>query len=81
MYAVGQGTSPCGQQRADGPHTDRTPRECGNPPRTGDSVHGALAGCAALACLGRYRDPDFTAEVYARADGDLRSVAEAGGIA
>ena len=29
----------------------------------------------------RYRDPDFTAEVYARADGDLRSVAQAEGIA
>ena len=33
-----------------------------------------------LARLARYRDPDFTAEVYARADGDLRSVAQAGGI-
>ena len=27
-----------------------------------------------------YRDPDFTAEVYTRAGGDLRSVAQAGGI-
>ena len=49
-------------------------------PRTGDQVHEALAACAGLARLARYRDPDFTAEVYARADGDLRSVAQAGGI-
>jgi SAM-dependent methyltransferase len=49
-------------------------------PRTGDEVHEDLARHPALARLARYRDPDFTAEVYARADGDLRSVAQAGGI-
>jgi SAM-dependent methyltransferase len=49
-------------------------------PRTGDEVHqqlGAHAGLARLAC---YRDPDFTAEVYTHAEGDLKSVAQAGGI-
>ena len=50
-------------------------------PRTGDEVHQTLAGHPRLARLARYRDPDFTAEVYARADGDLRSVAQAEGIA
>jgi trans-aconitate methyltransferase len=50
-------------------------------PRTGDSVHEALAACGGLARLARYQDPDFTAEVYARADGDRRSVAQATGIA
>ena len=30
--------------------------------------------------LAPYRDPDFAAEVYARSDGDLRSVTQAGGI-
>jgi SAM-dependent methyltransferase len=49
-------------------------------PRTGDDVHERLAAEAGLARLAHYRDPDFTAEVYARADGDLRSVAQAGGI-
>ena len=49
-------------------------------PRTGDEVHEDLAAHPALARLARYRDPDYTAEVYARADGDLRSVAQAGGI-
>jgi SAM-dependent methyltransferase len=49
-------------------------------PRTGDGVHQALAAHVGLARLARYRDADFTAEVYARADGDLRSVAQAGGI-
>ena len=51
-----------------------------NHPRTGDEVHQTLAGHPRLARLARYRDPDFTAEVYARADGDLRSVAQADGI-
>jgi SAM-dependent methyltransferase len=51
-----------------------------NHPRTGDEVHEDLAAHPGLARLARYRDPDFTAEVYARADGDLRSVAQAGGI-
>jgi SAM-dependent methyltransferase len=50
-------------------------------PRTGDEVHQLLAGDARLARLAGYRDQDFTAEVYARADGDLRSVAQAGGFA
>jgi SAM-dependent methyltransferase len=49
-------------------------------PRSGDEVHQVLAARPELAGLARYRDPDFTAEVYARADGDLRSVAQAGGI-
>lgn len=49
-------------------------------PFTGDQVHELLAGQDGLARLARYRDRDFTAEVYTRADGDLRSVAEAGGI-
>jgi hypothetical protein len=30
LYAVGQGTQPCGQRRADGPHTGRIPGGCGN---------------------------------------------------
>lgn len=50
-------------------------------PRTGDDVHQILDGDSRLARLARYRDPDFTAEVYTHADGDLRSVAQAGGIA
>jgi SAM-dependent methyltransferase len=50
-------------------------------PRTGDEIHKDLAAHPGLARLARYRDPDFTAEVYGRADGDLRSVAQAGGIA
>jgi SAM-dependent methyltransferase len=49
-------------------------------PRTGDEVHQVLAGHPGLARLAEYRDPDFAAEVYTRADGDLRSVAQAGGI-
>jgi SAM-dependent methyltransferase len=50
-------------------------------PRAGDEVHEILAADRRLARLARYRDPDFTAEVYARSDGDLRSVAQAEGIA
>jgi SAM-dependent methyltransferase len=50
-------------------------------PRAGDQVHQILAGDSRLAQLARYRDPDFTAEVYTHADGDLRSVAQTGGIA
>lgn len=49
-------------------------------PRTGDETHQVLASDAGLARLGGYRDPDFNAEVYAHADGDTRSVAQAGGI-
>jgi len=49
-------------------------------PRTGDEVHRQLAAHAGLARLAHYRDPDFTAEVYTHAGGDLRSVAQAGGI-
>ena len=50
-------------------------------PRTGDEVHEDLAAHPGLARLARYHDPDFTAEVYGRVDGDQRSVAQAGGIA
>ena len=50
-------------------------------PRGGDEVHQILVGDPRLAPLARYRDLDFTAEVYARADGDLQSVAQAGGLA
>jgi SAM-dependent methyltransferase len=49
-------------------------------PRSGDEVHEALAASAGLAQLARYRDPDFTAEVYTHSGGDLRSVAQADGI-
>lgn len=49
-------------------------------PRTGDEAHRALAGHPGLARLAGYRDTDFAAEVYTHADGDLRSVAQAGGI-
>jgi SAM-dependent methyltransferase len=49
-------------------------------PRAGDEIHQILAGDTRLARLARYRDPDFTAEVYTHANGDLRSVAQAGGI-
>ena len=49
-------------------------------PRRGDEVHQALAAHPGLTRLARYRDLDFNAEVYARADGDRRSVAQAGGI-
>jgi SAM-dependent methyltransferase len=49
-------------------------------PRTGDEVHQGLAAHAGLARLACYRDPDFTAEMYTRADDDLKSVAQAGGI-
>jgi SAM-dependent methyltransferase len=49
-------------------------------PRTGDQVHEDLAAYTGLARLARYRDADFTAEVYTRVGGDLRSVAQAGGI-
>lgn len=49
-------------------------------PRTGDDAHRALAAHGGLTRLADYRDPDFTAEVFAPADGDLMSVAQAGGI-
>ena len=49
-------------------------------PRTGDEAHQALAAHSGLTQLAGYRDPDFAAEVYTHADGDLRSVAQAGGI-
>ena len=49
-------------------------------PRTGDDAHQALAGHPGLARLAGYRDEDFAAEVYTHADGDLRSVAQAGAI-
>jgi SAM-dependent methyltransferase len=50
-------------------------------PRGGDEVHQVLAAHTGLARLEHYRDQDFTAEVYTRAGDDLRSVAQAGGIA
>jgi hypothetical protein len=43
-------------------------------------VHQALDAHPGLARLARYRDPDFNAEVYTHAGGDLRSVAQSGGI-
>jgi SAM-dependent methyltransferase len=49
-------------------------------PRTGDNVHQVLAAQTERTSLARYQDPDFTAEVFGRSDGDLRSVAQAGGI-
>jgi SAM-dependent methyltransferase len=49
-------------------------------PRTGDEVHRALALQGGLVRLAGYRDPDFTAEVFTPAGGDLRSVAQAGGL-
>jgi SAM-dependent methyltransferase len=49
-------------------------------PRTGDEAHQALAAHPGLARLAGYRDPDFAAEVYTHSGGDLRSVAQAGGI-
>jgi SAM-dependent methyltransferase len=49
-------------------------------PRGGDDVHLALAEQAGLTRLAHYRDQDFTAEAFARADGDARSVAQVGGI-
>ncbi|HEX7164304.1 MAG TPA: SAM-dependent methyltransferase [Trebonia sp.] len=49
-------------------------------PRTGDEVHRQLAAHAGLARLARYRDADFTAEVYTRAGDNLESVAQIGGI-
>ena len=49
-------------------------------PRDGDEVHQILAKDTRLARLAGYRDPDFAAEVYTHADGDLRSVAQADGI-
>lgn len=49
-------------------------------PRTGDDVHRILNGHTDLARLTGYRDRDFTAEAFTRADGDLRSVAQVGGL-
>jgi SAM-dependent methyltransferase len=49
-------------------------------PRSGDEVHLILAGHPGLARLVEHREPDFVAEVYARADGRRVSVAEAGGL-
>jgi len=49
-------------------------------PRSGDEVHLILAGHPGLARLVEHREPDFVAEVYARAGGRRVSVAEAGGL-
>jgi trans-aconitate methyltransferase len=55
--------------------------EAAHHPRTGDNVHGVLAGHPGLSRLGRYSDPDFIAEVYTPSGGAPRSVAAAGGLA
>jgi SAM-dependent methyltransferase len=49
-------------------------------PRTGDATHQALAAHPGLTRLAVYSDQDFTAEVFARADDDQQSVAQADGI-
>lgn len=49
-------------------------------PRTGDEAHQALAAHPGLTRLAGYQDPDFAAEVYTHAGGDVRSVAQADGI-
>ncbi|HEY5358901.1 MAG TPA: SAM-dependent methyltransferase [Streptosporangiaceae bacterium] len=49
-------------------------------PRSGDEVHGLLAGQPGLARLAEHREPDFVAEVYLRSDGEPVSVAQAGGL-
>ena len=49
-------------------------------PRTGDSVHGALAARPELARLVRHTEPDFLAEVYIATDGSPVSVAQATGL-
>jgi SAM-dependent methyltransferase len=50
-------------------------------PRSGDSVHQALATLPGLARLADHREPDFVAEVYQRSDGPAVSVAQATGLA
>jgi SAM-dependent methyltransferase len=50
-------------------------------PRGGVEVHEVLGRQPGLARLAAYRDPDFVAEAYLRADGPPVSVAEAGGLA
>jgi len=50
-------------------------------PRTGDSVHQALAALPGLARLAEHREPDFLAEVFQRRDGPAVSVAQATGLA
>ena len=49
-------------------------------PRTGDETHQALAAHPGLTRVAGYRDPDFTAEVFGRADEQHQSVAQADGI-
>jgi len=49
-------------------------------PRSGDEVHQILAGQPGLARLVDHQEPDFLAEVYIRADGEVTSVAQAGGL-
>jgi SAM-dependent methyltransferase len=50
-------------------------------PRSGDSVHQALAAQPGLARLAEHREPDFVAEAYQRSDGPAVSVAQATGLA
>jgi hypothetical protein len=49
-------------------------------PRSGDDVHRALRGHAGLARLVGHQEPDFVAEVYARAGDRAVSVAAAEGL-
>jgi trans-aconitate methyltransferase len=49
-------------------------------PRTGDEVHRHLAEQPGLSRLARHSEPDFLAEVFLRADGQARSVAQATGL-
>ena len=49
-------------------------------PRTGDDVHQALAVQPGLGRLAVHAEPDFLAEVYIRAEGTPRSVAQATGL-
>jgi SAM-dependent methyltransferase len=49
-------------------------------PRSGDDVHQALAARPGLGHLVSHIEPDFLADVYLRADGPPRSVAQATGL-
>jgi SAM-dependent methyltransferase len=50
-------------------------------PRSGDSVHAALAAQPGLALLAAHTEADFRAEVYQRTSGAAVSVAQSGGLA
>ncbi len=49
-------------------------------PRSGDDVHGVIAGRAGLGRLVSHAEPDFLAEIYLRTDGTPVSVAQATGL-